>query len=552
MRNGLRTVLGLGAAMAAACSSSSAPAPMPMPMPMPTPPAAITFAKMGSLSAPSGKGSFRFGAATAATQIEDQDTHTDWYVWTEPTSQGGLGKGAAFVDNAVDGYTLALSDIKLLSGMHVDSYRFSMEWARIEPQKGMIDEAALQHYSDVLDALKAAHIRPVVTLHHFSNPVWLDDPRDPMCAKGPSATNLCGLGNKAGGPMVIQAFADHAKLLATRFGDRVDEWGLVNEPINYLAAAYGLGQFPPGKSYILSDLLGQFVPVLRDYMSAYVAMYDAVKAADTKDADGDGVAASVGMSLATIEWVPARYNKPSKDADDVAAAAKMTYLFNHLWVDSIEDGTFDPKLDGKPSESHPDWKGKLDWLGVQYYERAGVTGLDGLFPVLKITPCQPPLDFGSCVPPLDPTHCVPIMQYEYDPAGLYEILADSGKRWPKLPLVVTEHGIQTAVGARRAENLVRGLEQIDKARQAGVDVRGYYEWSLFDNFEWALGFAPHFGLYSVDDKTYARTPTLGATVLGDIAESRTVTSDERTKYGGTGPMTKEPGGVNSAGLCKKE
>jgi beta-glucosidase len=504
---------------------------------------------MGSLSAPSGKGHFRFGAATAATQIEDHDTHTDWYVFTEPTSMGGLGKDT-FVGNAVDGYTLALSDISLLKAMHVDSYRFSMEWARIEPQKGVIDEAALQHYSDVLDALVAAHIRPLVTVHHFSNPVWIDDPRDLPCAGGPTNENLCGLGNPTGGPRVVQAFADHAKLLATRFGDRVDEWGLVNEPVNYLFAAYGIGEFPPGKTIILTgDLLTQFVPVIRDYLSAYVAMYDAVKAADTIDADGDGVAADVGMSLNTELWGPAKNNEVSRAPDEVAAAARLTYLYNHLWVDSLENGTFDPKLDGTASEPHPTWKGKLDWLGVQYYSRAGVT-TPGVVPVIDVTPCFPPFDFGSCVPPIDPTFCVPVMQYEYDPVGLYDILTDFGKRWPKLPFVVTEHGIQTQVGARRAENLVRGLEQIDRARKAGVDVRGYYEWSLYDNFEWALGFVPHFGLYTVDDRTFARTPTLGATVFGDIIGARALTGAQRSEYGGTGPMTMEAGGINAAGLCK--
>jgi beta-glucosidase len=536
------------AALACACSSSSSKTSPPPPPP--PAPATITFPSIGSLSAPSGKGHFRFGVASAATQIEDMDTNTDWYVFTEPVAMGGLGKGAAFVGNAVDGYTLALSDIKLLEAMHVDSYRFGMEWARIEPQMGMIDESALQRYSDVLDALVAAHIRPLVTIHHFSNPVWVDDPTDIACTGGPSSTNLCGLGNPTGGPMVIQAFANHAKLLAQRFGDRVDEWGLVNEPMNYLYAAYGAGQFPPGKTYALSSLVGQFVPVLRDYMSAYVAMYDAVKQYDTIDADGDGVAASVGMSLSTEEWVAAHANEVSDAAVDIAAQASIEYLYNHFWVDSILNGTFDPKIDSSASEQEPTWKGKLDWLGVQYYSRDGVTGSPAILPGLPFTPCLPPLDFGSCLPPKDETFCVPIMQYEYDPVGLYNILTDFGARWPNLPFIVSEHGIQTRVGARRAENFVRGLEQIDRARKAGVDVRGYYEWSVFDNFEWALGFVPHFGLYTVNDTTYARTPTLGATVFGDVAAARTVTTAQRKQYGGTGPMTPEDGGVDTKGLCK--
>src|SRR5262249_32377969 len=127
---------------ALACSSKAAAPPAPS--------SDIELGAFGSISAPSGKGSFRFGASSAATQIEDQNTHTDWYQWTDPKQ---LAK-SSFVGDAVDGYTMAIEDVKLLSAMHLDTYRFSMEWARIEPQQGMIDEAALQHYSDLLDALK--------------------------------------------------------------------------------------------------------------------------------------------------------------------------------------------------------------------------------------------------------------------------------------------------------------------------------------------------------------------------------------------------------------
>ncbi len=515
-----------------------------------TGPLTLVFPPMGSLSAPSGAGSFRFGVATAATQIEDHDTATDWYAWTSPTSQGGLGMGAAFVGDAVMGYTRALSDVALLQQLGVDSYRFSIEWARVEPRPGQIEEAALQHYSDLLDALRAAHIRPLVTIHHFSNPAWLNGAGDATC--GGNDQVLCGLGS-AQGDAAVQAFARHATLLAQRFGDRVDEWGTLNEPINYLLAAYGVGQYPPGKLLVLSqsDLLGKFVPILRDYLRAHVAMYRALKQYDTVDADGDGVAASVGMSLATIEWAAALHNQPSTDPVDVSAQQRITDVFSHLWVDALEKGAFDPSLDQTWTEPQPTWRGAIDWLGVQYYARMGVTGHDPLFPPpVSVTPCEPPLDFGSCLPPLDPSFCVPLMNYEYDPQGLYVVLDDLGHRWPQLPLVVTEAGIQTDVGERRAENVVRTLEQITRARAAGLDVRGYYHWSLMDNFEWSLGFAPHFGLYHVVDHTsYARAETLGAETLSRITASRAVSADLRAQYGGVGPLTPESKPV-AGPLCK--
>jgi beta-glucosidase len=497
----------------------------------------ISFGAWGSISEPSGKGSFRFGASSAATQIEDQNPSTDWYLWTQPKPDG-LGNGV-FVGDASKGYTKAIEDIDLLTATHLDSYRFSMEWARIEPKKGMIDEAAITHYRDFLTALKAKGIRPNVTVHHFSNPVWVDDPRDPLCVNGPTDQNLCGIDHPAGGPLVIKAMADHAKLLGERFGDLVDDWATLNEPVNYLLSAYGAGIFPPGK-FGAQHIETQFVPAIRNYIEAHAQMYKALKAADTKDADGDGVAASVGLTKEAAEWVASAGGMPSQAKRDTDARERMLWLYEYLFVDALREGSFDSDLDGLLDEPHPDWKGTLDWLGVQYYSRVGVTGASTVIPVLDLAPCFGGFDYGSCVPPLDPTYWVPTMQYEHDPAGLGAVLLDFGKRWPELPLTVTESGMATEVGARRAEMIVRALEQVDLARAAGVDVRGYYHWSIYDNFEWAHGFVPRFGLYKVDFTTYTRTPTEGATVFAEIAAARRLTAAQRTQYGGSGPFTPEP------------
>src|SRR5439155_21237562 len=137
-----------------------------------------------------------------------------------------------------------------------------------------------------------------------------------------------------------------------------------------------------------------------------------------------------------------------------------------------------------------------------------------------------------------PTFCVPQMGYEFWSDGIRPILREFSQRYPDLPLVVSESGIASDVGARRAEAIVRVLESIARARDEDhVDVRGYYHWSLTDNFEWAEGFTPRFGLYAVDYTSYARTPSEGATVLGAIAAAHEVTGDQRAKYGGIGPMT---------------
>ncbi len=512
----------------------------------PPPPADVAFAAPGSLASAAGKGSFRFGAASAATQIEDRNPDTDWFLFTRPVSEGGLGNGTPVGDAAL-GYTKALEDVALLTELGVDSYRFSMEWARIEPARDSVVQAELDHYGAVLDALLAAGIRPVVTVHHFSNPVWVDDPSDLPCAAGPTDGNLCGFGHPVGGALVVEEAREHAARLAQEFGDRVDDWGTVNEPVNYLLAAYGVGAFPPGKDSILSlteaGILDEFVPVVRDYIRFHAAIYQAIKENDTVDADGDGVAAEVGLSVSVGAFVPAQFNELSTDPVDVAAAERVTYVFHYLFVDAIQNGTFDADLDGAAEEALPEALGTADWLGVQYYFRAGVTGTNGLIPVLELTPCITAFDFGACVAPVnaDFSKCIPDMKYEYYEPGIYEILHAFSARYPTLPLVVSESGLATTNGRRRAEHVVRSLEQIARARDEGVDVRGYYHWSLYDNFEWAEGYEPRFGLYSVDYASYARTPTEGATVLGAIARGRTLTSADRVSFGGTGPMSEEPG-----------
>lgn len=500
---------------------------------------AVTYGAFGSLSAPSGKGSWRFGAATAAAQIEDQQSRTDWYFWTLPADQGGSGMSEP-VGEAVRGFSLAEQDVGLMTELGLDAYRFSVDWSRVEPTRDQVDDAALAHYGAQIDAMKAAGIAPMITVHHFSNPIWVDDFRQAPCDPGaePTDENLCGWDHERGGELIIEELAEHAALLARTYGDRVDDWCTLNEPINYLIASYGFNIFPPAKNLLTNDP-DAVVRTLRNYIRAHVAVYDAIKANDTIDADGDGVAADVGLSLSVVDWQPARRNKPSDNEEDVTARDRVWYAYHHLLPDALEQGSFDTDFDGQGDEAQPDWQGKLDWLGVQYYFRAGVTGQVKIIPLVDAAICFGPLDLGSCLDPIDESHYVPSMGYEFYEPGIYKIIKDMSARYPDLPLVVTEAGIAAKDGDRRAENIVRSLEQIERARVEGADVRGYYHWSLMDNFEWAEGYEPKFGLYTVDLETYERAATAGATVYAEIAKQRALTEATRREYGGLGPMSPE-------------
>jgi len=522
----------LGASFASACSSEADGGPT------------IEFATAGPIAGPAGAGHFTFGAATAAMQIEENQPQADWHVFTAPTAQGGLARGT-FVGDAVLGVANAQSDIALLVETGLDAYRFNPSWPRIQPTKdGVYDESALAHYDTFIDSLVAAGIKPVVTLHHFSSPIWVDDPRNTDATPCvPSPTDLCGWDSDDGAMQIIAEMVEYAGMLARRYGDRVDEWGTLNEPVNYLFASYGAGVFPPGKSLAFGNP-DALLRAYKNYMRAHIAIYDAIKANDSGDADGDGTDAWVGLSLNHNAWVASRQRSASSDPVDLSARDRLEYAYHRLFVDAALTGAIDTNFDGTvdetlagPSASTP----KLDWLGVQYYARIGVTGQYQVNDLFSFQPCFPPFLTAACLDPVDTTHCVPRMAYEYYEEGLYEVLVDYHQRYPNLPLTVTESGIATEVERRRSEHIVRSLEQIARARAEGVDVRGYYHWSLVDNFEWASGFVPRFGLYSVDRTApgYPRTATEGAKTLRSIATSRRLTSTMRGRLGGTSPMTPE-------------
>ncbi len=513
----------------------------------------IVFPEPGPIGGAAGEGSFTIGVSTAAAQIEESVPELDWYLFTKPAPDG-VGAGTEFVGEAIRGYSRAMEDIMLIEDMNLDAYRVNPNWSRIEPTRDAIDDAELEFYDGVIDALVAGGIKPNITLHHFSSPRWVDDTlrreKCPAGAKALSDEDLCGWAHVAGAEEIIAEIAEYAGLLAAEYGDRVDEWGTLNEPVNYFIAAYGADFFPPGRANILGLTtdggVTQLMRALERYIRAHIAMYDAIKANDTIDADGDGEAALVGFALNVVDWVPARNGALSDNADDVAAAEAMRYIYNELFADSVINGTFDIDINREidPSEERPEWEGKIDWLGVQYYFRAGVTadaaiqiGLVGGLPCFSgvvIPGIQPCLDIE------DATKCIPTMQYAYHEAGVYDILSEYAELWPNMPLTVTESGVATTVGRRRAEHITRSLEQIWQAREEGADIRGYYHWSLTDNFEWAEGFEPRFGLYTVDiEGTYDRTATGGATTITEIAELRELTSTMRGELGGTGPMTPE-------------
>ncbi|MBM4365287.1 MAG: glycoside hydrolase family 1 protein [Deltaproteobacteria bacterium] len=470
---------------------------------------------------------FRWGAASAAHQVEGGNTNNNWYQFE--TLPEFAGKTAEPSGAATEFYTRYEADFDLLERMGADVFRLSIEWSRVEPSRDTWDEAEWTHYREVIEALRARDIEPMVTLHHFTDPIWLNDLSDLDCAAGPTDSNMCGWTN----PEAPAEFAEFSGEAATRLGDLVDEWSTFNEPGGYVLSGYLGGAFPPGYSNLTVDgIQDNVIPVIEALATANALAYDAVKAADRTDANSDNVIANVGFTN-SIQWiVPLDEDNP----DDVAAAERIQALYGYAFPDAVILGKLDRDLDGTPEEEHAEWADKCDLLGYQYYYRMPVK-YQASFPPVEAIPCDASVlealgmslsDFGCPEPhPDDITQ----MGYEHYSPGLGLLAEPLAERYPGVQLRVTEAGIATTTGKRRAESIVRQLVGLHAAIEDGQPVDGYIHWSLTDNFEWAEGFRPRFGLYSVDYDTMERGVTEGATVLGQIIKDNGIRQSVYDAYG---------------------
>jgi len=458
----------------------------------PPPPASVTF--------PS---TFLWGAATAAFQVESDDEHTDWYHWAN--TPGKIKNGDTPDPNGPDALNHVDDDVAALTQMHQNAYRFSIEWGRIYPtlddfNNDTPDQTALDAYSNVLAKLKAANITPMVTLQHFAFPDWLSDVTDGADPQGWERTG------------VIQQFATYCSRMAAYFGDRVDDWITINEPLNLVLGGYVQGSFPPGQ--ILN--LDRGIAVAKVEARAHAACFDAIKQSDTIDADGDGKNSWVSWA----EHMRTFHPYDDTDPDDTTAANRVRYIFNDWFINAVVLGNWDDDLDGTYTSSpndvvgDPTLIGRADFIGVNYYSDTLISASRGILLPAPVSAAvyeaympttRPKTDFG----------------WDIYPEGLGTVL-DEVKPYD-LPVVITENGIADAGDVNRARFIAEHLFQAGWAIQRGVDLRGYFHWALVDNFEWASGFCPHFGLASYDVTTKARTVRASAQTYESILGASQVT-----------------------------
>lgn len=412
---------------------------------------------------------FLWGCSTAAYQVEGGNEGSNWAAWERRKGLEPCGPAAA-------SWELWREDVRCLQDLHANAYRFSVEWSRVEPHPGEYDEAVLARYALQAKALRLAGIRPIVCLHHFSEPAWLYE-RHPK-------------GWLTDEP--IEPFLRFTERVAAALRGEVSDWITFNEPMVWLLFGYGLGFWPPGFRRALT-LKSTFIEngLIDRVAAAHNGAYKLLKAEDPK--------ARVSLAQNVVDLEPARAHV----GDLHALQAWDAFMHTHL-LDLLKSA------------------GTLDYVAVNYYTRIYVRA-SRLFPLGALA-C-----YGELERALGPRlfrwlggrrggRALTDMGWEVVPEGLGRVLGRLHRAYG-LPLLVSENGLADATGLKREDFLREHVTAMGAAMAQGADVFGYLHWSLVDNYEWG-SFAPRFGLYSVDkDAAYKRRPANGAKLFTQIAKS---------------------------------
>jgi len=412
--------------------------------------APLAAAKTTAAGKPFPKG-FQWGAATAAHQIEGNNVNSDFWLLENL-------KGSPFKEpsgDACDSYERYPEDIALVAGLGLTTYRYSIEWARIEPEPGRFSQAELDHYKRMAELCRRHGLRPLATFHHFTSPRWLA---------------AMGGWTEASTPDRFAAYADR---VTREMGDLLDGVCTINEP-NGPTEDWALrGMKPiPGSQLVTAA-------AAKAAGSSTFSTYGLGDGAKSRD----GFIAAHRQARAAIK--AARPNLPvgiTLALQEMSAGPGGEDLYRQVYAEARK-----PYYDAARGD---------DFIGVQTYSR------------LLIGPA------GK----LPPTERVLMMGYEYWPQSL-EATVREAARETGCPVLVTENGIGTEDDAERIAYTDAALAGLRRCIRDGIDVRGYIHWSLMDNFEWLEGYRPKFGLVAVDRTTFKRTPKPSAAHLARIARS---------------------------------
>jgi beta-glucosidase len=417
---------------------------------------------------------FLWGTATAAHQVEGNNCHNDWWAWEEAgqirhNHRSGL---------ACDWWQNAEADLDRAAEMGTNAHRLSVEWSRIEPEPSVFDPAALDRYRQILQAMRERGIEPMVTLHHFSNPLWLVE-------KGDFNSDL-----------VVDYFRRYTARVVAELGDLVPKWITFNEPVVYVVLRYLEGVFPSPQRRGWSAGM----EALRNMLRCHAAAYHTIKESFPQ--------AQVGIAKQFRPILP-RFNGNLLDA---WWARQLDWLFNELWMETMYRGRLRWPLGRGSIRS---LAGTFDFVGLNYYTRSFVR-----FPPRRGRLAESDYPPGAILS--DDNYG------EVYPAGLYQALKYN-LRYNK-PIYVTENGVPDMADKLRSAFIISHLREIWRAISFAYPVMGYYHWSLVDNFEWDHGWSQRFGLIDVDPETQARTIRPSGRLYGEICRTRSISSDMAQRY----------------------
>ncbi|MCP2200602.1 GH1 family beta-glucosidase [Lentzea flava] len=438
---------------------------------------------------------FLWGAATAAFQVEgatDSDGRTD-SIWDVFCRVPGNVVGGDCGEPAADHYRRFTQDVRMMADLGLKAYRFSIAWPRVRPDGGAVNQAGLDFYRRLVDTLLEHDIQPWPTLYHWDLPQKLED-------TGGWATRDTAF-----------RFADYATAAAEALGDRVTTWTTLNEPWCSAFLGYAAGVHAPGRTEPDAAVAAVHHLLLGHGLAA-----EAIRAATPYT--------RVGITLNMYPIIPA---DPSSEADQ-DVARRLDGLQQRIFLDPLFRGKYPEDVLADLDPFGFSWhvrdgdldliSAPLDMLGVNYYTEHFVSAEPGE------TGPSPWVGVGDHS---FPRRDAPVtdMGWEVRPDGLTSVLLRLHAQYPRLPLYITENG-----AAFRDEVDGSGIQDLDRtayleshlraahdAIEMGVDLRGYFCWSLLDNFEWAEGYAKRFGIVHVDYDTQVRTPKLSAKWFAQVA-----------------------------------
>ncbi|MEX0788853.1 MAG: family 1 glycosylhydrolase [Anaerolineales bacterium] len=418
---------------------------------------------------------FLWGTATSSHQVEGDNRNNDWWRWEE---------SGRVVQGQVSGRACEwwagrwAEDFDRARQGGQTAHRLSLEWSRIEPGPAVWDESAIDAYRTILHGALDRGLMPFVSLHHFTTPQWLAD-------HGGWAS-----------PSIVGHFARFARKVARSFQGLVGAWVTINEPNVLAVMAYLRGEFPPGERSLRAT-----VGVLENLMLAHAAAYRELKAVDP--------ASLVGSAHHYRGMIPFRPRRPL----DRWAARIRHRLFNDLIPGALHDGWF-----RFPGRTHRlDVRGTQDFLGLNYYTEELVA-----FDLSK-----PKELFGRGLfgPDADVSGSGFLANV---PGGLWAAL-----RWAhrfQLPIYILENGVDDAADRIRPRYLALHLREVWRAANFNWKVRGYFHWSIVDNFEWSQGWQQQFGLWELDPSTQRRRKRPSADLYADICQNHAISSEAVARY----------------------